>query len=60
MMGVVPLLIFLYKASINTFLDLALKFCNLSLRTRVGTTSPPRFFNLRFQFQVHLDQFFVE
>ena len=31
-MGVVPLLIFLYDASINTFLYLALDFFNLSLR----------------------------
>ena len=30
-MGVVPLLMFLHEASINTFLDLALDFCNLFL-----------------------------
>ena len=58
-MGVVPLLIFLHEASINTFLDLALDFFNLFLRSRVGTTSHSRLLKFRFQFQVHLDQFFI-
>ena len=57
MMGTVPLLLFLYEASINTFLDLALNFFNLFLKSGVGTTSHSRFRKLRFQFQVHLDQF---
>ena len=58
-MGVVPLLVFLYEASINTFLYLALNFFNLFLSSRVGTTSHLRFLKLRFQFQGHLDQFFA-
>ena len=58
-MGVVPLLICLYKASINTFLYRALDFLNLFLRSGVGTTSHLRFLKLMFQFQVHLDQFFA-
>ena len=57
-MGVVPLLIFLHEASINTVLYLALQFFNLFLRSGVGTTSHPRFLQLRFEFQVHLDQLF--
>ena len=35
-MGVVPLLIFLHEASINTFLDLALDFFNLFLWSGIG------------------------
>ena len=58
-MGVVPLLRFIYESSINTFLYLALNFLNLFLGSRVGTTSHSRFLKLRFQFQVHLDQFFA-
>ena len=43
-MGVVPLLIFFHEASINTFLDLALDFFNLFLRSGPGTEagSDPR------------------
>ena len=51
-MGVVPFLIFLYEASIYTFLDLAHDFFNLFLRSRVGTTPHPCLFKFRFQFQV--------
>ena len=51
-MGVVPLLIFLNQASINTFLDLALDFFNLFQRSRVGTTSDPRPLKFRLQFRV--------
>ena len=58
-MGVVPLLIFLHEASINTFLDLALDFFNLFLWSGIGTTPHSRLFKFRFQFQVHLDQFFT-
>ena len=58
-MGVVPLLVFLYEASINTFLYLALHFFNLFLSSGVGTTSHSRFLKLRFQFQGHPDQFFA-
>ena len=47
-MGVVPFLIFLYEPSINTFLDLALDFLNLFLRSGVRTTSPSRFLKLSF------------
>ena len=56
-MGVVPLLIFFHEASINTFLDLALDFFNLFLRSGVGRTPHSRLLKFRFQFQVHLDQF---
>ena len=58
-MGVVPFLIFFHEASINTFLDLALNFFKLFLRSRIGTTSHSRLLKFRFQFQVHLDQFFT-
>ena len=58
-MGVVFLLIFLYEASINTFLYLALKFINLFLRSAVETMSHWRFLKLTFQFQVQLDQSFA-
>ena len=58
-MGVVRLLIFLYEATINTFLDLALDLFNLFLRSGVGTMSHSRFLKLRFQFQDHLDQCFA-
>ena len=51
MVGLVPLLIFLHEASINTFLDLALDFFNLFLRSEVGTTSHSRLFKFRSQFQ---------
>ena len=56
MVGVVPLLIFLHEASLNTFLDLALDFFNLFLRSGVGTTPHSRLLKFGFQFQVHLDQ----
>ena len=58
-MGVVPLLIFFNEASINTFLDLVLDFFNLFLWSGIGTTPHSRLFKFRFQFQVHLDQFFT-
>ena len=58
-MGVVPFLIFLHEASINSFLDLALDFFNLFLWSGVGAMPHSRLFKLRFQFQVHLDQFFT-
>ena len=57
--GVVPLLVFLNEASVNTFLDLALHFFNLFLRSGVGTTSHSRLLKFRFQLQVHPDQFFT-
>ena len=59
-MGVVPLLIFLNEASIYTFLYLALDFFNLFLWSGIGTTPHSRLFKFRFQFQVHLDQFFYK
>ena len=59
MVGVVCLFIFLHEASINTFLDLALDFFNLFLRSRLGTTPHSRLLKIRFQFQVLLDQFFT-
>ena len=58
-MRVVPFLIFFHKASINTFLDLALDFFNLFLWSGVERTPHWRLFQFRFQFQVHLDQFFT-
>ena len=58
-MGVVPLLIFLHEASINTFLDQAFDFFNLFLSSGIGTTPHSRLFQFGFQFQVHLDQFFT-
>ena len=58
-MGVVPLPIFFNEACINAFLDLALDFLNLFLRSGIGTTSHSRPLKLRFQFHVHLDQFFA-
>ena len=59
MVGVAPLLILLHEASINTFLDLALNFLYLFLRSGVGTTPHSRLLKFRFQFQVHLHQFFT-
>ena len=59
MVGVVPLLIFLTEDSINTFMDLALDSFNLFLRSWVGTTFHSRLLKFRFQFQVHLGQFFT-
>ena len=38
-MQIVPLLIIFNEASINAFLDLALDFLNLFLRSGIGTTS---------------------
>ena len=58
-MGVVPLVIFFNEASINTFLDLALDFFKLFMWSGTGTTPHSRLFKFRFQFQVHLDQFFT-
>ena len=54
-MGVVLLLIFFYEASVNIFLDLALDFLNLFLRSGIGTTSHSHLLKFRFQFQVRLD-----
>ena len=58
-MKVVPLLILFHEASVNAFLDLALDFLNSFLRSGIGTTSHSRLLKLRFQFQVHPDQFFA-
>ena len=57
MVGVVPLLIFFNEASINIFLDVALDFFNLFLRSGIERTSHLHLLKFRFQFQVHLDQF---
>ena len=54
-MGIVPLLIFFHEARMNTFLDLALDFFNLFLRSGIGTTPYSRLLKFRFQIQVHLD-----
>ena len=58
-MRVVPLLILFNEASINAFLDLVLDFFNLFLWSGIGTTPHSRLFKFRFQFEVHLDQFFT-
>ena len=58
-MGVVPLLIVFRKASMYAFLDLALDFINLSLRSGIGTMSHSHLLNFKFQFQVHVDQVFA-
>ena len=58
-MGVVPLFICFHEASINIFLDLAVNFFNLVLRSGVGTTPHSRLLKFRFQFQVNLEQFFT-
>ena len=57
MVGVVPLLIFFNEASINIFLDVALDFFNLFLRSGIERTSHLRLLKFRFQFQDHLDEF---
>ena len=56
---VVPLFIFLHEGSINTFMTLVPDFLNLHVRSRVGTTSHSGFLKLKFEFQVHLGQFFT-
>ena len=58
-MGVASLPIFFDEASIYTFLALALDFFNLFLWSGIGTTPHSCLFEFRFQFQVHLDQFFT-
>ena len=58
-MGVVFLLILFNEASISRFLDLALDFFNLFLWSGIGTTPHSCLLGFRFQFQVHLDQFFT-
>ena len=58
-MGVVPLPILFNEASINALLEFALDFFNLFLKSGIGTTTQPRLLKLRFQFQIHLDQFFA-
>ena len=57
-MGVVSLFISFNEATIYKFMDLALHFFNLFLWSGIGTTPHSRLFKFRFQFQVHLDQFF--
>ena len=58
-MGIVFQLILFNEASINAFLYLALDFFHLFLWSGIGTTPHSRLFKFRFQFQVHLDQFFT-
>ena len=59
MAGVVPVFIFLDKASIYTFLDLELDLVDLVLWGRVWTPSYHRPFKLWFDFEVHLEQSFA-
>ena len=56
MAGVVPVCIFLDKASIYTFLDLAFHLVDLVLWGGVWTPSYHRPFKFWFDFEVHLDQ----
>ena len=58
-MGVVPVFIFLAKASISTFLDLAFDLVDLVLLSGVWMPSYHRPLKLWFEFEVHLDQFFA-
>ena len=59
MAGIVPVLIFVDKPSIYAFLDLAFHLVDLVLWGGVWTPSHHRPFKLRFEFEVHLDQFFA-
>ena len=59
MAGIVPVFIFLYEASINTFLGLVLNLVNLVVRGGVRTPSYNRSFKLWCEFEVHLDRFFT-
>ena len=59
MAGIVPVFIFLDKASIYAFLDLAFDLVHLVLWGGVWTPSYHRPFKLRFEFEVHLEQFFA-
>ena len=56
---VVPVFLFLDKASIFTFLGLALNHVDLFLWGGVRTPSYHRPFELWFQFEVHLDEPFT-
>ena len=59
MAEIVPVLIFFDKASIYAFLDLAFDLVDLVLWGGVWTRSYHRPFELWFEFEVHLDQFFA-
>ena len=59
MVGVVPLLIFLHETSINTFLDLAHRFLQPVPEERGRDDVSLVSLKFRFQFQVHLEQFFT-
>ena len=59
MAGIVPVFIFLDKASIYACLDLAFDLVNLVFQGGVWTPSHYRPFKLRFEIEVHLDQFFA-
>ena len=50
-MGIVPVFILFNEASINAFLDLALDFFNLFLRSGIGTTPHSRLFKFWFNFR---------
>ena len=60
MAGIVPVFIFLNEASNYAFLDLAFDLVNLVLCGGVWTPSRHRPFKLRFELEVHLDQFFAK
>ena len=57
MAGPVPVFVLLDKASIYAFLDLAFDLVDFVLWDGVWMPSHHRPFKLRFEFQLHLDQF---
>ena len=59
MAGVIPVFIFLDEASIYPRLDLAFDLVNLVLWGGASTPSYRRPFEVWFEFEVHLDQFFA-
>ena len=59
MAGIVPVFIFLAEASIYAFLHLVFDLVDLFLWGGVWTPSYHRPFELWFEFEVHLDHFFV-
>ena len=60
MAGIVPVFIFLNEASIDIFLDPTYPLVDLVLWGGIRTPSHHRPLKLRFEFEVHLDQFFCK
>ena len=59
MAGIVPVFMFLDKATIYAFPDLAFHLVEMVLWGGVWTPSHHRPFKLGFEFEVHVDQFFA-